>query len=118
MPGLLNLTHQHGHGPDVVKDLQPHQRYTFQMKLDATGYSLAAGHKLRVAVSPSYWPVVWPSARPASLTIYAGTISLPVHTGLNTDQERTSSPMKLELQDDKKDQDCPMKVLRQPKHQR
>ena len=32
-----------------------------EVPLKSTGYRLAAGHRLRVAVSPHYWPWLWPA---------------------------------------------------------
>jgi hypothetical protein len=39
-----------------------------------------AGHKIRVSVSTSYWPLAWPSPRPAHLTIHTenSSFTLPV----------------------------------------
>ena len=39
------------------------------------------GHRIRVAVSPTYWPFAWPSPEPVTLTLVAGAASrvqLPV----------------------------------------
>jgi uncharacterized protein len=37
-----------------------------------------AGHVLRLAVSPTYWPWVWPSPEPVTLTVEGGWLELPV----------------------------------------
>ena len=44
------------------------------------GYQLAPGHRLRLAVSPTYWPWIWPSPRPVVLCVYPGgsSLELPV----------------------------------------
>ena len=34
-----------------------------------------------IAPSNSYWPFVWPSPAPATLTLTAGRLTLPVHSG-------------------------------------
>ena len=39
------------------------------MPLKAIGYALPAGHRLRLAVSTSYWPWIWPSPEPVELTV-------------------------------------------------
>jgi hypothetical protein len=55
-------------GPDV------------DLLLDDTGYSVLPGHRLRLALSTTYWPMVWPEARPSTLRIDAAAswLSLPV----------------------------------------
>ena len=35
--------------------------------LDESAYRVPAGHRLRVAVSTAYWPMIWPSPEPVSL---------------------------------------------------
>jgi hypothetical protein len=47
------------------------------VRLDAIGQRLPAGHRLRVALSTSYWPWVWPSPEPVTLTLHAGRLTLP-----------------------------------------
>jgi hypothetical protein len=42
---------------------------------------LAPGHRLRLALSNSYWPFVWPSPQPAVLTLAGGHLDLPLHPG-------------------------------------
>ncbi|MDU8945765.1 CocE/NonD family hydrolase [Ovoidimarina sediminis] len=43
-----------------------------------TAYRLAAGHRLRLALSSSYWPLIWPAATTAMPRIAAGWLDLPV----------------------------------------
>ena len=77
--GLLNLTHRNGH--DEPTPLQPGERYVVTVRLNAAGHAFAAGHRLRVAVSPTYWPHAWPSPEPVTLTVFAGPesrLELPV----------------------------------------
>jgi hypothetical protein len=74
--GLLNLTHRESHETPVP--LEPGRRYEVRVPLDVMAYSFPAGHRLRVAVSPTYWPWAWPSPERVLLTLYAGTLGLPV----------------------------------------
>ncbi|TIT81322.1 MAG: peptidase S15, partial [Mesorhizobium sp.] len=37
-----------------------------------------AGHKLRVAVSNAYWPMIWPSPEPVRLDLSKATLKLPL----------------------------------------
>jgi hypothetical protein len=49
--------------------------------MDVLGCAIPAGHRLRVAISPTYWPYVWPSPEPVTLTVFAGAesyLDLPV----------------------------------------
>ena len=76
--GLLNLTHRDGHA--AARTLDPGQRYRVRVKLNDCAYSFPAGHRVRLALSTSYWPVAWPSAQTPTLTVFAGTgrLELPV----------------------------------------
>jgi putative CocE/NonD family hydrolase len=77
--GLLNLTHRESHERPVP--LEPGRRYVVSVRLNAAGQVIPAGHRLRVGVSPTYWPHAWPSPEPVTLTVFAGPESrlvLPV----------------------------------------
>jgi hypothetical protein len=52
-----------------------------RIPLDAIGHRFSAGSRLRVAVSPTYWPLAWPSPAAVTLGIVTGesSIALPVH---------------------------------------
>jgi putative CocE/NonD family hydrolase len=77
--GLLNLTHRESH--EHPTPLEPGRRYTVTMRLNALGYVVPAGHCLRVAISPTYWPHAWPSPETVTLSVFTGgdsQIRLPV----------------------------------------
>jgi len=71
--GLLNLTHRESH--EHPTPLEPGKRYTVAVGLNAIAHSLPAGHRWRVAVSPTYWPHAWPSPEPVTLTLFTGAAS-------------------------------------------
>jgi putative CocE/NonD family hydrolase len=73
--GLLNLTHRDDH--EQPRPLVPGRRYAIRVSLDAIAHRFRAGHRLRVAVSPTYWPVAWPSPEPVALTVFGGRLVLP-----------------------------------------
>ncbi|MGZ6346500.1 MAG: CocE/NonD family hydrolase, partial [Anaerolineales bacterium] len=78
---LLNLTHREGH--THPKPLKRDQAYQVTVQLNATAHCLSAGHRWRVAISPTYWPHAWPSPAAVRLTIYTGDASrliLPVRS--------------------------------------
>ena len=74
--GVLNLTHHASH--EFPQALVPGKRIAARVVLDQAAYRVPAGHRLRVAVSTAYWPMIWPSPEAASLEIAAATLSLPV----------------------------------------
>jgi uncharacterized protein len=76
--GLLNLTHRDSHEHPAA--LVPGQRYKVAVALNDIAHGFAAGNRIRVAVSTSYWPLVWPSPEPVTLKIFTGAsrLELPV----------------------------------------
>ena len=72
--GLLNLAHRDGHG--TPEPLVPGQRYRVRVPLNGIAQGFPKGHRIRVSVSTSYWPVAWPAPRPARLTIHSGSSRL------------------------------------------
>ena len=75
--GVLNLTHRDGH--ERPEALVPGQRYRIRIALNDAAHSFAAGNRLRIAVSTSYWPIIWPSAETVTLSLFTGTsrVTLP-----------------------------------------
>ncbi|MBV8734914.1 MAG: hypothetical protein JO120_09060 [Solirubrobacterales bacterium] len=48
--------------------------------LQSTAYAIPSGHRIRLAVSNTYWPMAWPSPEPSTLTVHCGprsVLSLP-----------------------------------------
>ena len=79
--GVLNLTHLRGHSPKDVQPLKPDEIFQAQVAFDSTAYTVAAGHKIRLALSSVHWPYVWPSPHASCLSIQTGNKSkllLPV----------------------------------------
>jgi hypothetical protein len=72
--GLLNLSHRNGH--DRPEPMRPGRRVRVAVPLGVLGEALPAGHRLRLAVSTSYWPIAWPSPEPVRLTLYTGASRL------------------------------------------
>ena len=70
--GVLNLTHCRGHGPGDIEHLVPQKTYEISLKLHSTSYVVPVGHRLRLAVSPNYWPLIWPAPSSASIDILTG----------------------------------------------
>ena len=74
--GVLNLAHRDGH--ETPAPLVPGQRYKLHIQLNDTGSVIPHRHRIRVALSTTYWPMMWPSPENATVTVFAGTLDLPV----------------------------------------
>jgi uncharacterized protein len=68
--GVLNLTHRHSHADP--EPLQPGVVEVIRVPLRTAGYRWLPGHRLRVALSSSLWPVLWPAPYAATLTVHRG----------------------------------------------
>lgn len=72
--GVCNLNHFRGdHDP---APLEPGERHRVRVALNGMAQSFPPGHRLRLSVSTSYWPVVWPAPEPVTLTVYPDRSSL------------------------------------------
>jgi putative CocE/NonD family hydrolase len=77
--GLLNLAHRTGSAHP--EPLEPGRRERLRIPLEGIAHAFPAGHRIRLAVSSSYWPWAWPSPRRAAVSVFAGPSSrfdLPV----------------------------------------
>jgi putative CocE/NonD family hydrolase len=76
--GVLNLSHRNGHADP--RAMKPGVRATVEVRLNDTAYAFRAGHRLRIGLSTDYWPMVWPSPEPVTITVHGGasTLTLPV----------------------------------------
>ncbi len=76
--GLLNLTHRAG--SEAPEPLEPGRRYRVAVYLNEVAQRFPAGHRLRISLSTSYWPLAWPSPESARITLYTenSRITVPV----------------------------------------
>ena len=72
--GLLNLTHRDGH--EQPEALDPGSLQRIRLQLNDIAHAFPAGHRLRLALSSSYWPIAWPSPALAVLTLRTGQSAL------------------------------------------
>ncbi|MEM8624802.1 MAG: CocE/NonD family hydrolase [Pseudomonadota bacterium] len=63
----LNLCHHAGH--DRAEGLLPGRTYHAMIALNACAHRFRAGHRVRLALSTSYWPVLWPAPDAATVTL-------------------------------------------------
>jgi len=78
--GFLNLTQRDGR--ETPQALVQGQRYRVDVQLTGTAYAFPAGHRIRLALSNAYWPILWPSPEAVTLTVFTGVsqLLLPVRT--------------------------------------
>lgn len=75
--GFLNLAHRDGSA--APKPLEPGAWVEATVNLSAIGCRVPAEHRLRVSISPSYWPVVWPSPEAAAVQVAGpAVLTLPL----------------------------------------
>jgi putative CocE/NonD family hydrolase len=85
--GLLNLTHRDGHAEP--QPLVPGERYRVAIAMNDIAHAFAAGHRVRLALSTSYWPLAWPSPQPVIAVVHAGAsrLALPIRPARAADAE-------------------------------
>ncbi len=77
--GALNLCHRDGH--EKPSKLEPGVRYRVRVPLKNIAQTIPAGHRVRIGISTHYWPWIWPSAEPATITVGVdGTSALRLRT--------------------------------------
>ena len=85
--GVLNLTHRDSH--EHPEPLEPGARTRVVVELDGIAQAVPAGHRLRLALSPAYWPWLWPAPEPVTLGIHTAesALVLPVREPRAEDAE-------------------------------
>ncbi|HWF78694.1 MAG TPA: CocE/NonD family hydrolase [Caulobacteraceae bacterium] len=76
--GVLNLTHRKGHA--APQPLTPGEYYDVRLPFYLTGRRVWTGSRLRLAISESLWPLLWPSPEPVTLTLdlASAVLTLPL----------------------------------------
>jgi predicted acyl esterase len=88
--GVLNLTHRDGHEKPELLTIG--KRYRVRIQLNDAGSVFPVGHKVRLAISTAYWPMIWPSPEVATLSIFSGTLDLPQRPPQAADATLTPFP--------------------------
>lgn len=99
--GVLNAAKRQGMHRDDA--LVPGTPADLPVRLVSTGHRFAEGHRLRIAVSSSYWPWVWPHGTEATVTVdpTASSVTLPAWTrtaddGVSFAEPERSEPLVIE----------------------
>jgi putative CocE/NonD family hydrolase len=76
--GILNLSQRNG--KSKPEPMNPGEKVEVEVELNHSAYVVPAGHRLRLAISTSYWPMAWPSPTNSQVTIFSGSsvLNLPV----------------------------------------
>ncbi len=98
---LQNLTHIASH--EHPEPLEPGERYFARVRLDDIAWHLPPGHRLRLSLSTSYWPIMWPAPEAVTLTVHASRswLNVPLRSPEATsvvphfDEPLSAAPVKL-----------------------
>ncbi len=77
--GVLNLSHRNSH--EFPEALEVGTTYDIAVELNHIAYVVPQGHKVRISVSTTYWPLIWPCAEDATLTLQPSlcSVNLPIN---------------------------------------
>ncbi|NED90019.1 CocE/NonD family hydrolase [Streptomyces sp. SID11233] len=96
--GVLNLAARHGR--DRAQDWPAGATEDVTFELNGIGHTFPPGHRIRLAVSSSYWPWIWPQAGSKGFTLDAegSFVELPVrrHTedpAIHFEEPEQSEPL-------------------------
>ena len=88
--GLLNLTHRDSHADP--QPLDPDRSYRVRLSLNAAAQRFPAGHRIRLSLSTSYWPLAWTPPQPVRVTVLTG------HSAITLPLRRTGDPDEVSVQ--------------------
>lgn len=69
--GYCNLMHRES--DTAPTPIVPGEVMQVTVPLHGMGYRVPAGHRLMVQLASTYWPILWPSPEPVTLTVVPGT---------------------------------------------
>lgn len=72
--GAINLARRHG--MDRADELVPGEFVDAELEFVAMSWQIPAGHRLRLALSTTYWPWIWPHGERGAVTIDAAASQL------------------------------------------
>ncbi|MEX0778503.1 MAG: CocE/NonD family hydrolase [Balneolales bacterium] len=76
--GILNLTHRDN--DEFPEKLKPGKKYKIDVHMNETAHIFPAGHRIRLSVSTSYFPIAWPSPELVMMKVFGeeSSLTLPV----------------------------------------
>ncbi|MEN0613897.1 CocE/NonD family hydrolase [Klebsiella indica] len=82
--GWVNLCHHQGQ--HQAQALTPGETIDVEVQLDGIAWRFAPGHRVRIALATTFWPMVWPMPEAATLTLdlARAVLHLPVCDSLAT----------------------------------
>ena len=75
--GNLNLTHRNGHD-DEVSAVPVGEFLDYEVSLKHIAQTVPTGRRLRLSISTSYWPWIWPSPERATIDVDLARTSMTV----------------------------------------
>ncbi|MBX3576724.1 MAG: CocE/NonD family hydrolase [Rhizobiaceae bacterium] len=90
--GVLNLSHRNSHEfPEPCPVGAP---FRVRLKLNDLGRTIPKGHRIRLALSNQYWPILWPQPKLSLLSVATGEsmLVLPVRPPSPRDAEVRFEP--------------------------
>lgn len=87
--GTLNLCQRSGN--TQIEPMPINKDVSIRLRLDHVGHRFAQGHRIRLALSTAYWPLVWPAVDDPTLTLAPTPARLVLPVRLGTDQEQVQT---------------------------
>jgi hypothetical protein len=87
--GLLNLSQRNG--KSNPQPVSPGEQCQAEVLLNHVGYIVPEGHRLRLSISTSYWPMAWPSPTNAKIRVSSDSsfLELPIRSSSAMDGKLT-----------------------------
>ncbi|MFW5686089.1 MAG: CocE/NonD family hydrolase C-terminal non-catalytic domain-containing protein, partial [Spirochaetota bacterium] len=84
--GVLNLTHRVSHAEP--ESLEPGETSRIMVRLNGIAHRFAAGNRVRLAISTSYWPLIWTPKEfgPLAVIPESSTLTLPLNPGISEER--------------------------------
>ena len=94
--GVLNLAHRDGYAEP--KAMPKDEKVSVTMRLDACGYRLKPGHRMRLSLATASWPLILPSPEAPGVTIDTASIRLAMpllgaHERIDMPQPENPDPL-------------------------
>ena len=90
--GMLNLSVREG--PERARPMIPGEEVEVRIRLNDCAHAFPAGHRIRIALSTSYFPIAWTAPAPFTLSMRSGasTLVLPVRPPRPEDADVAAFP--------------------------